>query len=190
VIGDRRRRARRTAAELERLPGICLALARELRAGRSLHLGLRAVAADAGLTTSGLAEVVRRSDAGEPVAVALAGWVDRLDHPDARLVRAVLVIGDATGVALAGSLDRAAASMRERADLRAEVRALTAQSRASAALLTVAPFGFLALMASVDRTVLTAGLTSPLGGAALVVGGGLDGLGWWWMRRQLAGVER
>jgi tight adherence protein B len=184
-----RRAARARTRELEQLPGVCHALARELRRGRSLHLALRAVVADPTLAAGSLATVVRRAEAGEAVATALGRWAAALDHPDAHLVRAVLAVGDATGAALAPSLDRAAATMRERAELGAEIRALTAQSRASALLLTVSPLAFLALLAGLDRGIVAVVVATPLGWTCLIVGAALDGVGWWWMRRLVAGVE-
>ena len=77
------------------------------------------------------------------------------DPDQARLLAgAALALGAEVGGAHARSLDAAAASLRDRAGLQREVRALTSQARASAGVMVLAPLGFAAFTS----------ITEPAGG--------------------------
>lgn len=80
-------------------------------------------------------------------------------------------------------------SLRERIALEREVRALSAQARASAMVMIVAPIGFAFLGASADSRVASLLLTRPLGWACVSVGIGLNAIGGWWMSRMIAGMK-
>ncbi len=164
-------------------------MSRALRSGSTLHTALLRVAADPSVAGVPLQRVADRVRTGSAVEAEIDRWAADLDHPDADLVRAVINTGAATGSALAASFDRAAASLQERADLQREIAALTAQARASALLLTVAPVVFLGLMASLDPAVLATAITTSGGRVALVGGVLLDLAGWVWMRRLTAAVD-
>jgi tight adherence protein B len=157
-------------------------LARELRAGGTLHHAVRFVVDDPSVAGPGLRAAVERIDGGAGVREAIDRWATELAHPDADLVRAVLNTGATTGGAMAASLDRAAGSLRERVELQREIRALSSQARISALMLTVAPFAFLLLMITVDGSVLSAVVTTAPGRLGFGVGLVLDAVGWWWMR--------
>ena len=192
MIGDRlvRRRAAAVAWQVGRLPGVLYALARELRSGANLHLAIASVAADVLLAGPGLRQMARTVAAGGSVVTELDRWAKELEHPDADLVRAVLATGSTTGGALAGALDRAAATLVERAELTREIRGLTAQPRTSAAVLTVSPLLFLLLVGAADRAVLGIVVTTGIGRVSFVVGIALGALGWWWMHCLATAVER
>ena len=181
--------ARARRRQLASLPQLLHTLSRSLRGGATLHGALQDAAADPSLVGDGFRRAVERSRNGAPVQAELDSWAAGLAHRDADLVRAVINTGAATGSALAASLDRAAASLEERAGLRREISALTAQARASALLLTVAPIGFLSVMAMADPSVIAFATTTNSGRAALVVGLLLDLGGWFWMRRLTAAVD-
>ena len=81
------------------------------------------------------------------------------------------------------ALDRVAATLRERRELRGEARALSTQARASAGVLTIAPIAFAGLVSTIEPGVVGFLLTTPAGLACLAVGLALDGLGALWMAR-------
>jgi len=155
-------------------------LARELRGGASLPVALAAVAKE---PETGMEMVVQRIRDGGSVGEELDRWCLTLPDEDQSLVRSVLRLGLSTGAGLAGSLDRVAATLREREEFALELMALSAQSRASAMLLAVAPIGFFAILVLVDASALAMLFTTPLGWACLVGGLLLDGFGFWWMSR-------
>ena len=131
----------------------------------------------------GLLGVRRRLDAGASLRDELDRWASAFPAEEALLVRAVLGLGASTGAALADALDRTAEVIRERRELASELNALTAQSRASALLVAAAPVAFLAVFGLTDPGSLGVLVTSPLGWVCLLAGIGLDGIGFWWMRR-------
>ncbi|MEQ8843039.1 MAG: type II secretion system F family protein [Acidimicrobiales bacterium] len=183
-------RARARQWQIEQLPTMLHALARAVRAGKTLPTALQSVAADATVSGPELQRAAQRVRDGARVHDEIDRWAASLAHRDADLVRAVVNTGAATGSALAASLDRAAGSLQERADLQREIAALTSQARTSALLLTVAPFAFLMVIAMVDPSVVAATLATAPGRIALVIGVVLDAAGWAWMRHQVQGVDR
>lgn len=175
---------RRRAAD----PDVALQLelfARELRGGASMASATVALA-EAG--DPGLLGVRRRLDAGASLRDELDRWASAFPAEEALLVRAVLGLGASTGAALADALDRTAEVIRERRELASELNALTAQSRASALLVAAAPVAFLAVFGLTDPGSLGVLVTSPLGWVCLLAGIGLDGIGFWWMRRLVGTV--
>lgn len=181
---DRERRR-----QLDQLPSLLHGMSRALRGGSTLHTALLHIADDPSAAGPGLQRAADRVRTGAPVEEEIDRWAADLAHPDADLVRAVINTGAATGSALATSFDRAAASLQERADLQREIAALTAQARASALVLTVAPVLFLLVMATADAAVLSAAFATPGGRLALVIGVLLDLAGWAWMRRLTRAVD-
>ena len=114
----------------------------------------------------------------------LAGrWARTAPHgsPES-LAAASLALAAATGAASGRAVDGVATTVRLRVALHDEIRALSSQARASAALIALAPIGFLLLSLAVDRGVVGF-FTSPLGGLVFAAGLGLDALGAVWMAR-------
>ena len=184
---DAHERARRR--QIVQLASLLHALSRALRGGATLHTAIQQVATDGSVADDGFRRAAGRVRDGAPVNQEIDRWAAALQHRDADLVRAVINTGAATGSGLAASFDRAAATLDERAGLQREINALTAQARASAALLTLAPFAFLAVVATIDPTVVTTAVSATSGRVALVVGAALDLVGWMWMRRLTAAVD-
>ncbi len=166
-------------------------VARALRGGASLPVALKTVSAE--LPEADLAPVLRRIAGGLSVTEALDRWaLDAIDS-GARTARqtaaALLMLGHGSGAAMAASLDRAAASIHQRRAWRDEIRALTAQTRASGLLVALAPAAFGLVVALVDSEALAVLVTTPIGWFSLSVGLGLETLGVWWMTRLTRGVS-
>ena len=165
--------------------------ARALRAGASLPVALETVSAE--LPDAGLAPVTRRIAGGLSVAEALDGWAANATGSRVaaarRIAVALLVLGHGSGAAMAAGLDRAAASIHQRRAWHDEIRALTAQTRASGLLVALAPAAFGAVVALVDGDALRVLVATPLGWLSLLAGLGLEALGVWWMTRLARGVS-
>ena len=181
---------RRRLAAIGQLPEMLDVLARELRGGRNLHEAIRTASSMSSLRGLGLDTLVTRFASGERLVEALDRWAGELNHPDGDLVRAVVSLGSVTGGALAGSMERAALTLRERAGLVDEVRVLTAQTRASAMVLFVAPIGFLVLLLTLDPASSAAVFTTGTGQICVALGLLLNVVGFAWMRRLAASVTR
>lgn len=94
---------------------------------------------------------------GAPTEDALRSLADRCGTQDMELVVTTIIIQRTTGGRLAEVLDRIADTMREREQLRGEVRAMTGQQRLSGNIMAVYPFalgGLFTLMAPSIMKVL------------------------------------
>lgn len=164
------------------LPEALEAVARSLRSGASLRQAVEEAGAAPGSVGHDLRAVAREVAAGVPLATALDGWGRRRPLPGVRLAVSALGLGAETGGAHARALDGVAATLRARAGVAGEVRALSAQARLSAVVIVLAPLGFSALAAATDER--TAGFfVTPLGLACLAAGLALDALAALWMHR-------
>jgi len=176
-----RRRADRRDAQL---PELLERLASSIRAGSTPAAAFVATAQTApDPLARDLARVATEVDHGAALAAALARWGARAASPQVSLTANALGLAAECGGEVARSVDRVAATLRERRERRGEVRALATQARASAAVLAMLPLGFTALVASIDPAVLTVLVASPLGLLCLTVGLLLEALGAVWMSR-------
>ena len=179
-----RRRADRRHRRAGQLPMALDRLAAALRSGASLPMAFDEVgAALESPIGPELSTLGREAARGRPVVDVLDDWSATHDDPGTRLAAAALVLAALVGSAPARAIDGVAATVRERLDLAAERHALAAQARTSALVLSVAPVGFAALLIVGDTAAADFLLGTPAGWACLVVGGGLDAGGAWWMTR-------
>ena len=104
------RRWRGRSKQADAVPQALELTARALRSGASVLTALDAAAAE--LPETGLRQVVRRVRGGLSLSEALDDWVGGVS--ERQTAAALLVLGHASGAAMAASLDRAAASLRQR----------------------------------------------------------------------------
>ena len=102
------------------------------------------------------------------------------------LLAPVIVAAAELGGSAAAPLERVAVTLLARAAEREERRASSAQARLSARVLTLMPFGVLASLAAAEPSIREV-LATPAGLTCVVVGSGLNLLGWWWARRLIGG---
>ena len=164
-------------------------VARELRAGASL-----AAAVDGGLRRRPgvLPRLSQLLGAGVPLADALGTAATHVAdlHEHERLVVQTLAAAAASGGHLARPVERAAVVLRERAAWVEERRAQSAPARLGAAVMTVLPPAFGAWSVASSTSVRHAYATSPVPVACAAAGAVVNVLGWWWMRRIIAGASR
>ena len=174
---------RRTVASERALPGVLDAVARQLRAGGSLAQAIAAAdppksAPDLCASWSRLRDLVPMVG----VAAALERWMSATPSRAVRLAGAALSLAASTGGSPARAIDGVAATLRSRTAVADEVRALSSQARASAAVIALSPLVFAALAGATDDRTREV-LASPSGLGLLVVGLGLDAVGAAWMAR-------
>jgi tight adherence protein B len=189
-VVDRWRERRAVARRDEQLPEALERIASALRAGRSIGTAVcdTAAAAEPPLGPE-LSHAAAALDAGAGLERAVQAWVTVAGPSrDVALAATAIGLGGRAGGEVARALDRVAATLRERRELRAEVRALATQARASAGVLTVAPLAFAAIVSTVEPGVVGFLVGSPIGWLCLAAGLGLDGLGALWMARIVRSV--
>ncbi len=157
------RRTRLKRFELQ-LPEALDLLARSLRAGHSLAEGMRLLgdefAAPAG---EEFAKCYEHQNLGVSWEICLDHLSRRVPLPDVRFFVTAMIIQRETGGDVAELLDKIARLVRQRFQLRGQVRALTAEGRLSGAVLLALPF-LLALYMSVQNPDYLATLfRDPLG---------------------------
>ena len=186
----RRRWSERRARAARRLawPSVADEIGSALRSGASLRQALGAVAAHGGAAAPRLSELLHPVSRGDDVPAAARRWADSSDDADERLLAGAVELAAGATRAEPVLFDTVARTLRERAALAGEMRAQTAQARASAAALSALPLAFTGLCALADRSVLSFLVGTLPGLACLVAGTGLQGLGLWWMHRTIAGV--
>ena len=94
-----------------------------------------------------LARVSRETQLGAPLDDALGNLVKRNDVDELRLLLAAVRIHARVGGNLAEILDGIGKTIRERVNVQAEIRVLTAQVRTSGRILLFLPFGLSAALA-------------------------------------------
>jgi tight adherence protein B len=183
-VALRRRVASRGVRLAAQLPETLAAMAAPLRAGASLPQALAAAAEEAEPPIAGpLARTVRDLEAGVPQPEALARFAARAGVDEAALAARALRVGRMAGVELARVLDEVAEALRDRERIARELRAATAQARASAAVVALLPIAFLVLSSAGSADQVRFLLGEPAGWGLLVAGGALEAVGVWWIRR-------
>jgi tight adherence protein B len=165
-------------------------IAASLRAGASLRQALDSAAGRGGAAGERLCTVLIPVSRGDPLARTATRWAHDATDPDEALLAEAVQLAAATARADPMLLDTVADTIRERTALAGELKAQTAQARASALALSVLPLLFTGLLSLTDPTVLGF-LVGTLGGwLCLSFGLGLQAAGAWWMHHIVAEVGR
>jgi tight adherence protein B len=136
----RNRRGHRLAQFETGLPRAMELMANSMKAGQSIAQSLRAVVENANPPVSEEFGLARREiELGASIESALGNMVKRIGSSDLRLVVMVITIQHSVGGDLPAILISLADTMKQRAEMRAEVLASTAQSRASSLIITLLP---------------------------------------------------
>lgn len=163
-------------------------VARALRSGASVSQALETAATRqcaAQPLLEPVAQIVRR---GGTTVQALERWRTEWPDPGVRLAVAALSLSVTAGGGPARAVEQVAATVRERLALEAEMRALAAPARTSAAVLVAAPLLFMLLAVGVDPKVGSFLFATPGGWACLAGAVTLDLGGLLWSVRLLEGV--
>ena len=120
---------------------------------------------------------------GATLPEALAGAADRIGSKDLDWTVQAVTVQQRTGGKLAEILRIVARTMRDRAEAKRELTALTAEGRLSAYILGGLPFALTGLLLMVNPAYLKPLVTDPLGLVLIVVAGVLMLAGFAWMRR-------
>ncbi len=176
--------ARRRAAFEEQVPDTLQLLTGGLRAGHSLLRAVDAAAVESQAPMSEeLSRVVNESRIGRDLGGSLLDVAERTKSEDLAWIAQAIEVHREVGGDLAEVLDHVGETIRDRNQIRRQVRALSAEGRMSAIVLLALPIAmFFALMLINPTYAHTFTSTLPgylmLGVAAVMLG-----LGWFWLSR-------
>jgi Flp pilus assembly protein TadB/uncharacterized protein YegL len=178
------RGSRRCAAFSDGLPDLLELVAGSLKSGFSLPQALETVVRDGSQPVAG---EVSRALAGARLGVELEDGLDsvaeRMRSRDLNWTVMAIRIQRTVGGNLAEVLLTTVQTMRERAQVRRQVRALTAEGRLSAYILVALPIGIGGFLFLARRDYMRPLVTEPLGLVMLAVAGVLVALGSLWLSR-------
>lgn len=178
------RQDRRRVAFADQLDDTLLLLAGSLRAGHSLLQSIDTVAREAQAPTSEeFRRIVNATRLGQDLTEAFRDVVARTASQDLDWVAQAIAIHREVGGNLASVLDAVAATIRERNQIRRQVRALSAEGRLSAIVLISLPVALLAFLAFTNPAHVAAFTTSLLGMILLAVAVALLIVGGLWLRQ-------
>lgn len=178
-------RAQKRLQTLEsQLPAVLQLLAGSLDSGSSLLLAMELAGeeGDPPLSTE-LKRVVAETRMGRPLLEALEAMAQRIGSKDIFWTVEAIRIQHQTGGRLADTLRVLADFMRTRVEVRGEIRALSAEARISAKVLTALPIGIAAFLVLFRRDYLDPLFSTGMG--KLMMLGAVVGIvvGSLWMRR-------
>ena len=168
----RNRRGHRLRQFDANLPRAMELIANSMKAGQSVAQSLAAVTDNAGPPVSDEFALARREiELGASLESALNNMVKRIGSNDLRLMVMVITIQRSVGGDLPAILITLADTMRQREEMRSEIMAATAQSRATALIITLLPIVAALLLYFIVRDYFRPMLVNPLGWAMLVLAG-------------------
>lgn len=175
---------RRQAKFSDQLGDTLQLLAGSLRAGYSFMQAIDAVAREADQPSAAeFSRLVVESRLGRDVNDALNAMAGRMQSEDFAWVVQAIEIHREVGGDLAEVLDTVAGTIRERNQIRRQVKALSAEGRLSAWILAALPFGIGTMIFFTNRPYLAELTQSGLiGWAMLTVGAVLMAVGGVWLR--------
>jgi tight adherence protein B len=188
VLGARaviaHRVAKRRAAFAEQLDDTLQLMASGLRAGHSLPAALDAVANEAeSPTAEEFARLLNKNRIGFDLAQAIEECAERMDCDDLAWTAQAVAIHREVGGNLGEVLDHVGETIRERNQIRRQVRTLSAEGRISANVLIALPLGIAAILAIVSPDYITLFISTPLGMVLIGISVVLFIIGVLWLRQ-------
>jgi tight adherence protein B len=186
AIWLRMMRKRRIDELSKQLPEAVTMLANGLRAGFAFQHGVAMIAEQMEAPVSDeFTRMMVDMNVGASVEDALNGLLQRVDCEEVNLVVTAVLVQRASGGNLAEILETVGEQMRERERLFGEVRTMTSQQRFSGTVMTFWPLLLLALFSMFNWGQTKLLFTSTAGLIMLAIGGGLQLLGYFTIRRIL-----
>jgi tight adherence protein B len=175
---------RRQNAFAEQLPDTLQLLAGSIRTGFSLNQAIAGIVREGTEpTASEFARTLTEVRLGADLEQALDATADRMNCEDLHWVVMAVRISREVGGNLGEVLETTMTTMRQRAELRGQVRILSAEGRISARILTALPFVVGLVLAVTNRRYLHPLFHTGAGIAMLAVGLGLLAIGSFWLSR-------
>jgi tight adherence protein B len=162
--------ARRKRIFADQLDNTLQLFSGSLRAGHSLLRAVDAVARESPAPTSEeLARVVNESRLGMELNESLEQAAQRMESEDFSWVAQAIAIHREVGGDLAEVLDRVSATIRERNQIKRQVRTLSAEGKLSAYILMALPVGIAGVLSIISPEYISQFVTNGFIGYALIV---------------------
>jgi tight adherence protein B len=179
VLADRRR-----AAFADQLDDSLQLMASSLRAGHSMRQALASVAREAEDPTSvEFTRVINEVRVGRPLSSALDETASRMQSDDFTWVTQAIAINSEVGGNLAKVLDGVGGTIRERNQIRRQIKSLSAEGKLSAYVLMALPFGIAGFLLVANPAYMLKFTQSLLGYGLLVASVALLVIGGLWLRK-------
>ena len=178
------RAGRRRAAFADQLEDALQLISSSLKAGHSLLRALDSVSHEAEEPTAAeFARIVNETRVGRDLSEALDETSERMRSEDFDWVAQAIAIHREVGGDLAEVLASVGATIRERNQIRRQVKALSAEGKLSALVLMALPFGVTGFLALTNPSYMTKFTQSLAGWGMLVAACVLLLLGGFWLRK-------
>jgi len=162
-------------------------MANGLRAGNSLQQALDQVRRESPQPLANEFDLLLRTATfGSGIHDGCVQMVQRVPSADIKLFTAAVLIQRQVGGNLAEILDGTSQTIRERLEMRGQIRALTSQGRLSAVVIASVPVGLIALLALINPSYISLELTTSIGHVVLGAAAMMEIAGFLWMRKIVA----
>ena len=177
-------RDRRRAKFEEQLTDTIQMLIGGLRVGHSVLRSVEAAAQEADAPTSEeLLRIVNETRIGKDSRLAFDDVSDRMDSEDFRWISQAIQINREVGGDLAEVLEQVAGTIRERGEIKGQIRSLSAEGKMSAYVLMAMPIGVAFILAFINPGYLNVFVEKPLGLVMLIGAIVMFTVGGFWMSR-------
>ncbi|MHA7143349.1 type II secretion system F family protein [Arthrobacter sp. TmT3-37] len=178
-----KREKRRATFDLQ-LPDTIQTLIGGLRAGHSVMRAIDAVAAEAEAPSSEeLARIVNETRIGKDSHLAIEEAALRMNSEDFRWIAQAIQIHREVGGDLAEVLEHVLETIRERSQIKGQVRALSAEGKMSAYILMALPVGIALLFAVINPPYILALVENLLGILMIIAAVVMYAIGGFWLSR-------
>lgn len=155
-----------------------------LRAGHSVLRSLEAGGLESEAPTSDeLRRIVNETRIGMDLGQALEETAERMDSEDFRWVGQAIQINREVGGDLAEVLEQVAGTIRERSEIKGQVRSLSAEGKMSAIILMAMPVAVAVMLSAVNPGYMRVFVEEPVGNLMVAVSVVMFIIGGFWMSR-------
>lgn len=185
IVLSLRQSKRRSAFDLQ-LPDLIMTLSGSLRAGHSVMRAFdSAVQEFEAPMSEELSRVVNEARVGRDPESTMMEIANRMDSEDFSWIAEAILINREVGGDLAQVLDQVGETIRERAQIKGQVRALSAEGKISGYILVALPIGVGLMLAFINPAYIGQLFTHPLGILMSIVAVIMLGIGSFWMSRTI-----
>ncbi|QOD02406.1 type II secretion system F family protein [Pseudarthrobacter sp. BIM B-2242] len=155
-----------------------------LRVGHSVMRSIEAAAVESDVPTSEeLSRIVNETRIGKDPRQAIEEASIRMDSEDFRWIGQAIQINREVGGDLAQVLEQVAGTIRERSEIKGQIRALSGEGKMSAYILMAMPVGVAIMISFINPGYMDVFIEEPIGIAMLIASFIMFAIGGFWMSR-------